>query len=149
MTPWGTIRAIPIGGLVAVGFLDESRVMVGSHSGLGVFDVETGTLLDRVGDSCGDYDWFQESPPTARYSDAHGDHSVSVSGLWGGTLEVTTEDGWACRTQGAGAALLGPDGSVIAVDDNDEVRACGFSPRGHVFAFATSATLYLSVRALG
>ncbi|HEY2076461.1 MAG TPA: hypothetical protein VGH53_08995 [Streptosporangiaceae bacterium] len=37
-------RAIPvaIGGVAAVGFMDEDRVIVGSHSGVGVFDVHTG-----------------------------------------------------------------------------------------------------------
>jgi hypothetical protein len=37
-------QAIPvaIGGVAAVGFLDEDRIIVGSHSGVGVFDVHTG-----------------------------------------------------------------------------------------------------------
>lgn len=50
MSEWGSIRVIPVGGLVAMGFLDERRVVVGSHCGLGVFEAATGTVLDRVAD---------------------------------------------------------------------------------------------------
>jgi hypothetical protein len=59
MQPW---RAIPvaIGGVVAVGFLDEDRVIVGSHSGVGVFDVHTGERIERTHDE--DYNWYQGDP---------------------------------------------------------------------------------------
>lgn len=147
MTDWSSIRAIPVGGLVAVGFVDEQRVVVGSHSGLRVFDATTGAMLDQVGDPTGDYAWFQESPPTALYAGDGGPHSVPVAGLFGGTLPGTTDDGWACRVEDAGARLSGPHGSLVTVDDAEERRACGFSPQGQVFVFATSPTLYIAVRA--
>ena len=89
MTGWGSIRSIPIGGLVVVGFLDERRIVVGSHSGLGVFDAREGTRLDRVADLDDDYAWFREAPPVAAYTDRHGEHLVEVAGLWGGTLPTS------------------------------------------------------------
>ena len=57
-------RAIPvaIGGVVAVGFLDEDRIIVGSHSGIGIFDVHTGERIERTHDE--DYNWYQGDPPS-------------------------------------------------------------------------------------
>ena len=147
MTDWGAIRVVPVGGLVAVGFLDERRIVIGSHSGLAIFDAATGTVLHRVADPGREYGWFQESPPTALFTDGDGQHRVQVAGLWGGTLPATTDDGWACRIEHVGVALSGPDGSMITVVDDEEPRACGFSPQGQIFVFATSPTLHVAVRA--
>jgi hypothetical protein len=135
-----------VGGLAAVGFLDERRIVVGSHSGLGVFDPTDGTRLDRLEDPHGDYVWLRESPPMAAYTDGAGEHLVEVAGLWGGTLPETTDDGWNCRLVTAGAVLIGPDGVESAIDDDDEPRACGFSPHGSAFIFRTSATLHAAIR---
>jgi hypothetical protein len=65
MALWGPIRPIMVGGLLAVGFLDEHRVIVGSHDGLGVFEASSGVRLDRVRDPDGDYGRYRESPPSA------------------------------------------------------------------------------------
>jgi hypothetical protein len=146
MTQWGPIRPITVGGLVVVGFLDELRVIVGSHDGLGVFEASSGLRLARVGDPDGAYGWYRESPPSAVHADSDGEHRVPVAGLWGGELPTTTQDGWTCRRVPTGASLVGPDGTAIAIDDDEEFRACGFSPDGHVFVFATSPTLYLAAR---
>jgi hypothetical protein len=48
MQHWQAIPA-PVGGVVAVGFLDEDRI-VGSHSGVGVFDVHAGARIERTHD---------------------------------------------------------------------------------------------------
>lgn len=108
MSDWGLMRAIAVGGLVAVGFLDERRVVVGSHSGLGVFDAATGAVLVRAPDPGCDYAWFEESPPGAVFTGDDGQrHHVRVAGLWGGTLPAMTDDGWACRIQDAARHRLG------------------------------------------
>ncbi|MFG1620525.1 hypothetical protein [Kribbella sp. NPDC049227] len=148
MALWGPIRPIMVGGLLAVGFLDEHRVIVGSHDGLGVFEAISGVRLDRVRDPDGDYGWYRESPPSAVYADADGEHRVPVAGLWGGDLPNTTKDGWTYRRVLTGAGLVGPDGTEIAIADDEEFRACGFSPEGHVFVFATSPNLYLAARSM-
>ena len=46
---------VAIGGVLAVGFLDEERVVVGSHGGVGVFDVRSGEGIERTHDE--DYNW--------------------------------------------------------------------------------------------
>jgi hypothetical protein len=52
---------VAIGGVVAVGFMDENRVIVGSHSGLGVFDVHTGERIEWTHGE--DYNWYQGDRP--------------------------------------------------------------------------------------
>lgn len=148
MSPWGPVRSIPVGGLVAVGFLDERHVVVGSHDGLGVFEANSGTRTARICDPQGDYAWFQEAPtpPAAVYTDADGEHRIPVAGLWGGELRNRCDDGWVCQPVPSGARLVGPDGTTIAIEDDEEPRAWGFSPGGHVFVYATSPTLNLTVR---
>ena len=146
MSRWGPVRSIPVGGLVAVGFLDERCVVVGSHDGLGVFEANSGARLDRVSDREGDYVWFQEAPPLAVYIDADGEDRIPVAGLWGGELRDRSDDGWTCERVSSGARLVGPEGTTITVVDDVEPRACGFSPEGHVFVYATSPTLNLTVR---
>jgi hypothetical protein len=66
--------------------LDEHRIVVGSHSGLGVFSPGDGTRLDRVEDLDGEYGWLREAPLTAAYTDGEGRHLVAIVGLWGGSL---------------------------------------------------------------
>lgn len=137
---------VMVGGLVAIGFLDEDCVVVGSHDGLGVIDTATGALVNRVADPGGDDAWFRESPPSALMSDQGVHRRVPVAGLWGGDLPTATADGWVCRVLRDGAELRGPDGKVVRIGDDEEARACGFSPRGQVFAFATPSALYLARR---
>ena len=90
-------RAIPvaIGSVVAVGFMDEDRVIVGSHSGLGVLDVHTGERIERTYDE--HYNWYQGDPPFIRYPSADGVRLIRTAGLWGGDLDQLTTDGWTCR----------------------------------------------------
>jgi hypothetical protein len=146
MTAWGPVRAVRVGGLVAVGFVDERRVVVGSHDGLGVLDASTGQVLDRQPDPRGEYAWFQERPPTARWNVDGVSYDVAVAGLWGGALARSTDDGWTCRVDGTGATLFGPGSERVVIDDSEGLRACGFSPGGRVFVLATSSTLHVAVR---
>lgn len=135
-----------IDGLVAVGFLDEQRVIVGSHSGVGVVDVCSGVQISRVLDHDGSYGWFSDAPPSATWMDSDGPRTVPVAGLWGGHLSQATSDGWTCERSAVGVALKGPNGNTLTMNDEEEVRACGSSPHGRVFVFATSPTLYLVTR---
>src|SRR3954468_7538085 len=97
MMQWGSVRSLGVGGLVAVGFLDARRVVVGSHSGLGIVEAGTGVVLDRIADPDGIYGWYRESPPAAVYVDSEGKHRLPVVGLWGGALRISTRDGWSCE----------------------------------------------------
>jgi hypothetical protein len=91
MQQWCAIR-VAIGGVVAIGFVDEDRVIVGSHSGVGVFDIHTGERIERTHDE--DYSWYQGDPPWIRYTTAEGVRLVRAAGLWGGDLDQSTTDGW-------------------------------------------------------
>jgi len=146
MAGWGPVQSVAIGGLVAVGFIDEQRVIVGSHSGLGIIDAPSGTSVERVSDVAGSYEWFSETPPSATWVDLEGVQTVPVAGLWGGSLLDSTADGWRCSRSATGAVVRGPSESTIDIADAEEFRAFGFSPGGRVFVYASSPTLYLVSR---
>lgn len=139
-------HAIPVaaGGVAAVGFPDEDRVIAGSHSGTGVFDVHTGK---RTGRTCDEgYDWYQGDPPFIRYPSAEGVRLIRAAGLWGGDLPHSTADGWAGYRVEAGAVLRAEGEPDFSIDDPEEYRAQGFSPLGGAFVYATSPTVHLATR---
>jgi hypothetical protein len=139
-------RAIPvgIGGVIAVGFIDEDRVIVGSHSGVGVFDVHTGERLERTHDE--EYNWYQGDPPFIRYPSAQGLRLIRAAGLWGGDLDQSTGEGWTCHRVDGGAVLSAQGQPDFRIEDSEEYRAQGFSPGGSTFVYATSPTVYLATR---
>jgi hypothetical protein len=135
---------VAIGGVVAVGFLDEDRVIVGSHSGTGVFYVHTGERIERTCDE--GYDWYQGDPPFIRYLSARGVRLIRAAGLWGGDLPQSTADGWTSYRVDAGAVLRAEGQPDFNVDDPEEYRAQGFSPLGGTFVYATSSAVHLATR---
>lgn len=136
---WSRILWTGVGGVLAVGVPDELRVVVGSHAGVGVFDARTGERVLRVRDN--DYAWFDSDRLAIGVPDDHGGHELVPSmGLEGGSLPTTTSDGWRCERTDGGAALRFGDDEVL-VSDDEEFRACGFSPAGSTFVFATSPNL--------
>jgi hypothetical protein len=143
MQQWRTI-CVAIGGVVAAGFMDEDRVIIGSHSGTGVFDVHTGERAERMHDE--HYTWYQAAPPFIRYPSAEGVQLIRAAGLWGGDLDQSTADGWTCHRVGAGAVLRAEGQPDFRIEDSEEYRAQGFSPRGSAFIYATSSTVYLTSR---
>lgn len=146
MASWGPVRPVAVGGLVAVGFIDEQRVVVGSHNGLGVIDASSGARIGMIADIEGSYPWARGDPPSATWMDPDGPRTIPMAGLWGGRLPEETADGWVCERSAAGASLRGPDGTTVAIDDDEEFRAFGFSPEGRVFVYATSPTIYVITR---
>lgn len=137
-------RAIPVavGGVMAVGFLDEDRVIVGSHSGVGVFDAHTGEGIERTNDE--DYNWYQGDPPWIRYTSTEGVRLIRAAGLWGGDLDHSTTDGWSCRRVDGGVVLSAEGQPDFSIQDSEEYRAHGFSQGGGAFVYATSPTVYLA-----
>ena len=146
MASWGPVHSIAVGGLVAVGFLDEERVLVGSDSGVAVVAADTGERIGRAEETDGSYGWFTEQPPSGTWTGQDGAHTVRVAGLWGGHPPETTPDGWRIERLVGGATVTGPDGTTLAISDDEDVLAFGFSPAGRVVVFATSPTLYLAAR---
>lgn len=143
--PWGLTVTVAVGGLVAMGFLDEDRVIVGSHDGTGVFSAVTGERLER--ERIEDYGWYQGDPAWIRRTESGETRLVPAAGLWGGSLARRTDDGWECAVSPSGAMISAPGERAVSVEDPEELRACGFSPGGRLFAVATSSTLHLLSRA--
>lgn len=140
---WRAI-SVAVGGVVAVGFLGEELVIIGSHSGTGVFDARTGKRTERTCDS--DYSWYQSDPPLIRYPSAEGMRLVRAAGLWGGDLAQSSADGWTCRRTGDGTVLRADGQPDFRIWDPEEYRTQGFSPEGSVFVYATSPTVHLATR---
>lgn len=143
MQRWHAIP-VAVGGVVAVGFLDEDRLIVGSHSGVGVLAVHTGERTERTYDES--YNWYQDDPPSIRYPSADGVRLVRAAGLWGGDLPQSTGDGWTSFRVSDGAVLRAEGQPDFSIDDPEEYRAQGFSPLGGAFVYATSPTVHLATR---
>lgn len=145
MSVWSPSIPLAVGGVVAIGFINEDRLLVGSHSGCGEFETRAGQRIGRYVDS--DYGWYQADPPSIRYP-ASGDGGIMLvgsAGLWGGSLPTSTSDGWVCSHSSEGAQLSNGHES-FRIPDAEELRAFGFSPQGSVFVLATSSTVTLTSR---
>lgn len=141
---WTRVASIAIGGICAAGFVDDSRVAIGSHSGLGTFDARTGRRLLRAPDE--DYGWYRDQPPTILVPSLDGVLEVTAAGIWGGALTTSIADGWTCSPTPDGAVLTATGQTEVTVRDPEELRACGFSPNGRVFIYASSPTLTILAR---
>jgi hypothetical protein len=113
MQQWRTI-CVAIGGVVAAGFMDEGRVIIGSHSGTGVFDVHTGERAERMHDE--HYSWYQVDPPFIRYPSAEGVQLILPPDCGAAT--------WTSRPPMAGPAIGSAQGRCCAprVSQNSESR---------------------------
>jgi|GEM_PF-1176777 len=160
--PWRRITTAPVGGLTEVGFSADSRfILVISWAGRGVFDCRTGERVGRDDSDDRDTLYGRDQlhaipiPPIT-------DPEVAIAGLWGGGLSAQTRDGW--RTEVVPVpwpmevALLmppcrdelldpcNPNPSFTKLEDQSDIRACGFSPNGCVLVVAASDALTLYVR---
>ncbi|HMT90696.1 MAG TPA: hypothetical protein PKC73_13780, partial [Dermatophilaceae bacterium] len=137
---------LTVGGVLAVGLPDEVRVVVGSHAGVGIVDVTKADRAIRLHDN--DYRWFDEERMAILIPDGRGGQEVvAAMGLAGGQLPTSTHDGWRCERTDLGATLVRDD-QLLKIADQEEFRACGFSPRGSVFILATSPNLTVLKRDL-
>jgi hypothetical protein len=154
--PWRRIAAHAVGGLLAVGFAENSdTLLVVSHQGRGVFDCITGQRVARDREEDG-YDPFRLEAlgigPLA-------DKPIRMSGLDGGGLPESTADGWRVERLTLQwpleSLLLTPPGSWIygviygkpheftKVFEDSEIRAWGFSPTGRTLLLATSSDMVI------
>ncbi|MGW1727770.1 hypothetical protein ACWCQK_33260 [Streptomyces sp. NPDC002306] len=167
--PWRPVfereYGVPVGGLLGIGFAtdpDTGRdlVMVVSNDGHGLFDAVTGekTARDRnpapedsTPDAVADLSCPGLGPITGS--------RVRISGLFGGGLHTTTEDGWTLEVVtpawpnerillsiDGGLPHTGPHGEEwwhIFHSNYSTFRVAGFSPSGRTIAVATSSDLSL------
>ena len=142
MTGWSKVRVIPIGGVVAVGF-EQDALAVGSHSGLGVFDAESGELLHREADTTGDYAWYHADPASIRLPSDGGVRLIPAAGIWGGALDHTTDDGWWIKQDDGDVVVgLGHE-EALRIETQESIVAAGFSPTGTLLVAATPDSVHV------
>jgi len=160
--PWKRLTAAAVGGLEAVGFADNSDLLlVISTSGRGVFDCTTGARITRDPEpptqQC---DWYDSTRLSARGIGPLANTHVRVAGLYGGGLPTSTVDAWQLTV----IAPIWPDYRVllsppfqslytnlaasVQVFEDYGITACGFSETGRSFVIATSSDVSLFSRTI-
>lgn len=153
--PWRRVAVIAVGGLLGAGFAADPAtgrdlLLVGSHSGLGLFDTVTGERLAR--DDEDDFvGWPDGEDLSCPGIGPLAGTRVRMAGLLGGGLHRGAHDGWAVHVVSPGwpddRVLLSADGNPYTGDrwwhvfhaDVTELRAAGFSPSGATLIAATSS----------
>lgn len=156
--PWKLLRTASVGGLVAVGFGDDSSLLlVISWSGRSLFDSATGDRIarDRDDDVA---EWTSADYLTAEGIGPLEAVPVVVAGLWGGGLQRVTADGWSVNVVAPDwpderVILQPPGGEVLSEAHSNgcvqlgqpinEVRAYGFSRDGATLVLATTSDLWM------
>lgn len=152
--PWKLVAHHNVGGLTEVGFSpDERYLLVVSHSGRGLVEVNSGLRIARDPEIPWIRSPWRDEP--ARKMRGIGPASgiqFSVAGLWGGSIPSTTHDGWSVAAKGSGKdeeIWLSCKGNVrewFLDDAFTEVRALGFSQTGNLLVVAISSDLWLIAR---
>jgi len=153
MPPWKSSGGSAVGGLEAVGYAENSDLLlVVSSSGRGVFNCVTGERVAR------DYDtgnsWYDPIHLLALGIGPLEGQMIRLAGMYGGGLVTATIDGYSLRL----VAPTWPDYRVVLsppwkdiYDDLDacvqveadyEIRAYGFSETGRSFVAALNHTLH-------
>jgi hypothetical protein len=131
---WKRVAFVAVGGLTEVGFAG-SFLLVVSHQGRGVVDLASGERVARDRHETGA--WFDAARGTALGIGPLEGIAVEVTGLAGGQLPGRTEDGWRADAHAGGVTVSAPGGQPLEIDENEELRAFGFSPDGNTFIVAT------------
>jgi hypothetical protein len=143
--------------LTEIGFTpDERHLLLVSHSGRGLIELETGLLVARDADEPrSDSAWLNEPLRRAVGIGPADGVPINVVGLWGGHLPQATADGWRIlveRTSRDEKILLAHSaGGPRWVPDRPdrpttEVRAAGFSSTGRFFVIATASDVAIFAR---
>ena len=159
--PWKLVLNSTIGGLLAVGFAENSdELLVVSSQGRGMFNCLSGDRIARDDDAM--YHNSDSSGMTVPGIGKHSTSTIPVAGIHGGGLLAGSSDGWSLdvvqlpwpihvlfltadfkHSFDASAQV-----SKICTDEPCEYRAAGFSPTGQSFVVATSGELTIYSRAI-
>ncbi|MEM8534946.1 MAG: hypothetical protein AAGF95_29165 [Chloroflexota bacterium] len=158
-TPWRETATHAIGGLLAVGYAENTDLLlVVSSQGRGVFDCLTGEKVAR--DDTDPYPYFNEIKLIAHGIGPLTDRTIHIAGLHGGGLPHYTHDGWSLKA----FSIMWPhhdivleypyqsiynhidNGVKVGEDGACELRAYGFSQTGQSFIIATSCDITLFTR---
>jgi hypothetical protein len=160
--PWREIGTYAIGGLLFVGYEENSDLLlVVSSQGRGVFDCITGTLVarDRVSPEYEDDAWLDRVRLMSLGIGPLEDKLIRLAGIDGGGLPHTTEDGWRLSLivpewpdtrvllSMPYIAIYGTLVGTVQIASEYEVRAYGFSDTGESFVVATPSDIMICNRA--
>jgi len=157
--PWRKVEAFAVGGLRSIGFDRESELLlVVSSTGRGVIDCQSGRKVAR---DEGEYD-EDESQLEAIGIGPLQDRVLRLSGLHGGGLPNSTQDGWSLEVvtidwPASAILLLEPFASLYdslhgrpsrfhSIGTETELRACGFSYSGRSLVVATPSDITIDGR---
>ncbi|PPU64682.1 hypothetical protein [Xanthomonas pisi] len=151
-SPWRRVATIAVGGLRTIGFDRSSELLlVVSSAGRGVIDCRSGEKVAR------DYDEYYGNE---QFLEADGigplqGKTVRISGLFGGGLPISTQDGWSMELVTLDwpvedillvepfsflyGSLYGKPTAFHKIGAESELRACGFSYTGNSLVVATSS----------
>ena len=145
--PWRYVTRVHLGGVYGVGYGESSDLLlVVSAAGRGVFDCLTGDRIARDHDD--NEAWYSEDGLFAEGIGPLQGTRVSIAGIHGGGLRLTTSDGWSLELVSPNwpnsFLLLRPpwrsgmdywkDAFKVAPSaDDDVITAYGFSPTGSSF----------------
>lgn len=151
--PWRRVGAVPVGGLLQVGFgAGTDLLLILSIAGRGVVDCATGERLARD-----DRDYWAD--PGALEAAGLGPlegQAVRIAGAGGGGLSTRTDDGWEIELHPLSwpqeELFLCPPGQSMLFQNPgagrslvklrpfpSDLRAFGFSPTGRSLVIATSS----------
>lgn len=150
--PWSLITAAAVGGLTAVGFADDSELLlVLSHQGRGVFDCRTGERVARDRSVDDMNAWYGADHLIGIGIGPLAGRHLRMAGLNGGGVPTITTDGWSAER----LAIDWPDEYLLLVEAygsiyqdgarftklavEREVRTFGFSYTGKSLIMATSS----------
>lgn len=152
--PWTELAHLAVGGLLAIGISEDGRhCLVVSHAGRSVIDLTTGEKVARDRDD-GLESFLSKSNTEATGIGPLEGQLLSLAGLWGGGLPVSTPDGWFVfrvtpSNPDERIVLQAPDANIYnsyrGLTQLDapitEVRAVGFTLGGAALILATSSDL--------
>jgi hypothetical protein len=145
--PWQRHWTVAVGGLTDVGFSpDERFVLAVGHAGRGVFDCESGERVGR--DSRDDWRYLDQATGMAEGVGPIESQVVRVAGLMSGRALPSEHAGWRLARSGQGLVVEGDDGSSLAIKEDEDVRACGFSDSGRWLVVATASDLTLHAQSV-
>ncbi len=154
VSSWSSFRAVPAGGLWAVGFDESSQfLLIISASGRGLFDRRGQRIARDYDDSLSWYDSEMDTVPGIGPLEGR---SISVVGEGGAItsrrrLARITSDGWSLDVREATGnrkevALVDPEGTPTEKHEVEDIRVLGFSSDGSLAVVGDSHTLHLVAR---
>jgi hypothetical protein len=144
---WRSVALHAVGGLTEVGVSGHERwLLVVSHSGRGLIDLETGARAARDDEAPAlDSPWIKRPERLVQGIGPAQEEWFSVVGLWGGNLPYESSSGWQCklvRSRSSERAMLSSSRRQwLVAKPVTEVKAFGFSPSGNYLVLGTSSEL--------